>query len=93
MPETKHALQSKTFLTALVGIASGVITLIYGFNIPPELQGSIVIAISIIFGYLRTITDSPVYFTRSNCDNRAMPKNARRAMAVVEADRGMNDNT
>ena len=51
MPENKHALQSKTFLTAIVGIISGVITLIYGFNIPQELQGSVVIAISIIFGY------------------------------------------
>ena len=76
--ENKHALQSKTFLTAIVGIISGVITLIYGFNIPQELQGSIVIAISIIFGYLRTITDSPVYFTKPCPDKRGQAVNKRR---------------
>ena len=68
--ENKHALQSKTFIAAIVGIISGVITLIYGFNIPQELQGSVVIAISIIFGYLRTITDSPVHFTKPRPDKR-----------------------
>ncbi len=91
MPDTKHALQSKTFLTALVGVASGVITLMYGFNIPQELQGSIVIAISIIFGYLITVTDGPIYITKAEPKKRAKPQNARRAMAVVEADRGLDD--
>ena len=64
MSESKHILTSKSFLTALVTIASGIVMMVYNVNISPDMQAGAVVVLGALIGYLRSITDKPVHIVK-----------------------------
>jgi hypothetical protein len=93
MPDNAH---DKTWVTEMSALLTLLFTIYQGYKhggIEPALIGQLFVN---SYDLLSIVIPSTILVARliyKKFFRRAKAKNARRAMAVVEADRGMNDNT